>query len=372
MKSNQRSTAEETTMRSVQCMYLGGVDLLLHPRPERIVQVLVASKYRNCNLNIGTFVTCLPFPGLLCLLIVSVSSGPLYVQRGSDIIGCNMKCPNDDDKVTLELSRQCGGEEETLLERQCYKPSKSDGRRLRLDTGKDCWKLTSARKDDSCVYKVWCHCKLQRLMSSTVIRILDPVLISNITSTRVRLGQDMLVNVQFSGEESVVIWDVDGKPLPKRYLLMNGNRTLIIPSVQKDDGERTFWVRITNPISEETREYRLEMGDREGRPDNFSTILNVLAIQEARTPGSAGKPFFGPEKNMTRSSGFSGPPEISKMICSDLTLPSPLSHYQPQEHWERNFPIQKKSGVKLGKKCWILEDRTDILARFTRLMPNIN
>ncbi|KAM5125357.1 uncharacterized protein ACMZJ9_022249 [Mantella aurantiaca] len=194
--------------------------------------------------------------GLLCLLIISVSSEELYVQRGSDITVCDMKCPDDD--VTLELYRQCGGEEKTLLENHCYiNYTKSHDPRLQLDTGSGCWKLTSARKEDSCVYNVWCYCNLQRLMSSTDIRILDPVLISNITHNSSRLGQDTAVRVQFSGEESAVTWEEDGEPLPERYRLIDDNMTLIIPSVQRDDAERTFLVRIANPVSEEIREYRL-------------------------------------------------------------------------------------------------------------------
>ncbi|PIO22394.1 hypothetical protein AB205_0133600, partial [Aquarana catesbeiana] len=54
---------------------------------------------------------------------------------------------------------------------------------------------------------------------------------------------------------------VDGEPLPERYRLIDDNRTLIIPSVQRDDAERRFRVRITNPVSEEIREYRLEIRD---------------------------------------------------------------------------------------------------------------
>ncbi|KAM5180825.1 uncharacterized protein ACMZJ9_001392 [Mantella aurantiaca] len=200
---------------------------------------------------------CLLFPGLLYILIISVSSGPVYVQRGSDITACDMKCPYDD--VTLELYRQCGKEKEkTLLENHCYyNHTKSHDPRLRLDPGSGCWKLTSARKDDSCVYKVWCYSIPEYLISSTDIRILDPVLIYNITSSGVRLGQDTAVRVQFSGEESHVTWEEDGEPLPERYRLIDDNRTLIIPSVQRDDAERTFRVRITNPVSEEIREYRL-------------------------------------------------------------------------------------------------------------------
>ncbi|PIO12407.1 hypothetical protein AB205_0124190 [Aquarana catesbeiana] len=89
----------------------------------------------------------------------------------------------------------------------------------------------------------------------------DPVLISNITSNCSRLGEETAVSVFFSGEESAVTWEVDGEPLPERYRLIDDNRTLIIASVQRDDAKRRFRVRITNPVSEEIREYRLEIRD---------------------------------------------------------------------------------------------------------------
>ncbi|KAM5182240.1 uncharacterized protein ACMZJ9_002624, partial [Mantella aurantiaca] len=235
---------------------------------------------------------CLLFPGLLCLLIISVSSAALYVQRGSDITVCNMKCPDDDNEVTLELYRQCGGKEKTLLENHCYyNHTKSHDPRLQLHTGSGCWKLTPARKDDTCVYKVWCHCNLQGQISSKDIRILDPVLISNITSNFSRLGQDTAVRVQFSGEESHVTWEVDGLPLPERYRLIDDNRTLIIPSVQRDDAERRFRVRITNPVSEEIRGYRLEMGDSSLNGRSAVYIL-VAAVVVASAVISAGMTVF--------------------------------------------------------------------------------
>ncbi|XP_073473590.1 uncharacterized protein [Aquarana catesbeiana] len=202
------------------------------------------------------------YGGLLYMMIISVSSGTVYVQSGSDITDCNMKCPEDNNEVTLELYRQCRGEERTLLENHCYyNHTKSHDSRLRLHTGSGCWKLTHARKEDSCVYKIWCYCVPGYLISSTEIRVLDSVLISNITSTGGRLGEETAVRVQFSGEESAVTWEVDGEPLPERYRLIDDNRTLIIPSVQRDDAERRFRVRITNPVSEEIREYRLEIRD---------------------------------------------------------------------------------------------------------------
>ncbi|XP_077335769.1 uncharacterized protein LOC143981649 [Lithobates pipiens] len=190
------------------------------------------------------------------MMIISVSSETVYVQSGSDITDCNMKCPKDD--VTVELYKVCGGEDRTLLESHCYyNNSKSRDPRLQLHTGSGCWKLRHARKEDSCVYKIWCYDIPEYLISSTEIRVLDSVLISNITSNFSRLGEEMAVIIQSSGEESYVTWEVDGEPIPERYRLIDDNRTLIIPSVQRDDAERTFRVRITNPVSEEIREYRL-------------------------------------------------------------------------------------------------------------------
>ncbi|XP_040195103.1 uncharacterized protein LOC120928078 isoform X2 [Rana temporaria] len=228
---------------------------------------------------------CLLFPGLpLCMMIISVSSGTVYIQSGSDISDCNMKCPQDD--VTVELFRQCGGEDRTLLENLCYiNFTKSHDSRLQLDTGSGCWKLTHARKSDSCVYKVWCHCAPGYLMFSTEIRVLGPVLISNITSNCSRLGEETAVSVQFSGEESAVTWEVDGEPLPERYRLIDDNRTLIIPGVQRDDAERRFRVRITNPVSEEIREYRLindtmfiRMLEAEGSDSHGRTRVGLIAV----------------------------------------------------------------------------------------------
>ncbi|KAM5179603.1 uncharacterized protein ACMZJ9_000322 [Mantella aurantiaca] len=125
--------------------------------------------------------------GLLCLLIISVSSGDLYVQRGSDITVCDMKCNQSD--ITLELYRQCGGEEKTLLEHEChYNHTTSYDPRLQLHTGSGCWKLTSAMKNDSCVYKIRRYrINTQTVISSTDIRILDSDLL-NRRNGRVRVS----------------------------------------------------------------------------------------------------------------------------------------------------------------------------------------
>ncbi|XP_077340627.1 uncharacterized protein LOC143984212 [Lithobates pipiens] len=192
------------------------------------------------------------------MMIISVSSGTVYVQSGSDITDCNMKCPLKEGK--MELYRQCGEKEKTMIEYfPHYKYTNYHDSRIRLHAGSGCWKLTHIRKDDSCVYETWCYIYNDKdyLLSSTEIRVLDPVLISNITSNFNRFGEEMAVSIQFSGEESAVTWEVDREPIPERYRLIDDNRTLIIPSVQRDDPERRFRVRITNPVSEEIREYQL-------------------------------------------------------------------------------------------------------------------
>ncbi|PIO12850.1 hypothetical protein AB205_0005200, partial [Aquarana catesbeiana] len=56
---------------------------------------------------------------------------------------------------------------------------------------------------------------------------------------------------------------------------IDDNRTLIIPSVQRDDAERRFRVRITNPVSEEIREYRLEIRDL---PSYYRRSLMFLIV----------------------------------------------------------------------------------------------
>ncbi|XP_077335504.1 uncharacterized protein LOC143981509 [Lithobates pipiens] len=152
-----------------------------------------------------------------------------------------------------------GGVVGTLLELYCedLHTKNNDKNRLHLHTGSGCWKLTQTGRRDSCVYILEFHSNPTKQLSSTEIRVLDPVLISNISSNFSRLGEEVAVSVQFSGEESAVTWEVDGEPLPERYRLIDDNRTLIIPSVQRDDAERRFRVRITNPVSEEIREYRL-------------------------------------------------------------------------------------------------------------------
>ncbi|CAI9538792.1 unnamed protein product [Staurois parvus] len=169
-----------------------------------------------------------------------------------------MPCRHPDD--SLELYRECGGmDKEGLLMILCHSnSSKRSNPRILQDTSSQCWTLPDGGRNDSCLYRIhYLSAGIPDHM--TDIRVLDPVLISNITNNCSRLGEDMAVSVQFFGEKSAVTWEVDGEPLPERYRLIDDNRTLIIPSVQRDDAERRFRVRITNPVSEEIREYRLKV-----------------------------------------------------------------------------------------------------------------
>ncbi|XP_066455378.1 uncharacterized protein [Eleutherodactylus coqui] len=172
-----------------------------------------------------------------------------------------MRCPHTRD--VLQLNRECGAVESKLLELWCdnmWSYNHWDPR-LHLNTSSGCWRLTDARKDDSCLYVLWRHNRSGGFRRSTDITVLDPVLISNITSNSSRLGQDIAVSVQFSGEETAVTWEVDGGCLPDRYWLLDDNGTLIIPSAQREDAGRRLCVRITNPVSEETQEHLLEITD---------------------------------------------------------------------------------------------------------------
>ncbi|XP_068122382.1 uncharacterized protein [Hyperolius riggenbachi] len=172
-----------------------------------------------------------------------------------------MKCP--DELPILLLSRRCGEKEEELLLLDCLTQlTKPLDPRLHLNISSGCWTLPQAGRGDSCVYEVRDRGDRDKVLTSTSIRVLDPVLIYNISRNSSRLGEDIAVTVQFSGEESHVTWELDGGRLPERYRLIDDNRTLIIPSVQRDDAERTFRVRVTNPVSEEVRNHQLEIWDQ--------------------------------------------------------------------------------------------------------------
>ncbi|KAG9465797.1 hypothetical protein GDO78_017716, partial [Eleutherodactylus coqui] len=70
----------------------------------------------------------------------------------------------------------------------------------------------------------------------------------------------------------------DGGSLPHRYLLIDDNRTLIIPSTQREDAGRRLRVRITNPVSEETQEYLLEITGPLSLTLRISLVAAALAV----------------------------------------------------------------------------------------------
>ncbi|XP_077340625.1 uncharacterized protein LOC143984209 [Lithobates pipiens] len=205
----------------------------------------------------------------------------VYVKTGSEFGLCDMKCPQRSG--VLQLFPPC---QMNLAEVHCdsLKVGGHPEPRFQLNTSSGCWKMRDLRKEDSCEYIVWYNphngWNQVRHLSSTHISVLDPVLITNITSNFSRLGEEVAVSVQFSGEESAVTWEVDGEPIPERYRLIDDNRTLIIPGVQRDDAERRFRVRITNPVSEEIREYRLEIGETDSlnRRSRVSILAAVICV----------------------------------------------------------------------------------------------
>ncbi|XP_073470620.1 uncharacterized protein [Aquarana catesbeiana] len=89
----------------------------------------------------------------------------------------------------------------------------------------------------------------------TVLIIPDQVLNFNIFTSSSLQGLNMTVSVYYSA--GPVTLEENGEPLR----LIDDNRTLIIPSVQRDDAERRFRVRITNPVSEEIWDCQLNIGD---------------------------------------------------------------------------------------------------------------
>ncbi|XP_066457617.1 uncharacterized protein [Eleutherodactylus coqui] len=201
-----------------------------------------------------------------------------YVRRGSDITDCSIKCPHTGD--VLQLYRECGDEETKLLELWCDNSWSYNhwDPRLHLNTSSGCWRLTDARKDDSCLYVLWRHNPSVGFRRSTAITVLDPVLIYNITSNSSRLGQDIAVSVHFSGERTAVTWEVDGGSLPHRYRLIDDNKTLIIPSAQREDAGRRLNVWVRNPVSEETREYLLEITGPRTLTLQLSLVAAALAV----------------------------------------------------------------------------------------------
>ncbi|XP_077335743.1 uncharacterized protein LOC143981625 [Lithobates pipiens] len=142
----------------------------------------------------------------------------------------------------------------------------------------------------------------------------------------------MAVSVQFSGKESAVTWEEDGEPIPERYRLIDDNRTLIIPSVQRDDAERRFRVRITNPVSEEIREYQLEIGDSEL---NFRTLpvhpmaagisIHIqMCCKEERKDVPLSIMEVGCEQPNNKSSSIHGMPEVPPRNIMEFGYGQPI------------------------------------------------
>ncbi|KAG9465706.1 hypothetical protein GDO78_017867, partial [Eleutherodactylus coqui] len=294
---------------------------------------------------------------LILQILSSVSS--VYVRRGSDITDCSMKCPHTRD--VLQLDRECGAEETKLLELWCDNSWSNNhfGPRLHLNTSSGCWRLADARKDDSCLYVLWRHNSSGGLRRSTAITVLDPVLISNITSNSSRLGQDIAVSVQFSGEEAAVTWEVDGGSLPHRYQLIDDSRMLIIPSAQREDGGRRLHVRITNPVSEETWEYLLGITGPRSLTLRLSLVAAALAVVILLSAGiflcckrknmAASKD--GEMKKMDGHSEEDGdPPRADQSDSPDVTR----EHLYPQSSLQTTVGQNSYTVVKSPKKSSFL------------------
>ncbi|XP_044140067.1 uncharacterized protein LOC122930624 isoform X2 [Bufo gargarizans] len=207
-------------------------------------------------------------------------TGKVYVRRGSDISDCDMKCLQKDG--VLKLHRECEDEKQILVSLYCHRLILENQfeSRLHLDTNSGCWTLKDAGKEDSCVYNVILYRSQERVLHSTDVTVLDPVLITSITSNSSRLGEDIAVSVHFSGEETAVTWEVDGRRLLNRYHLIDDNRTLIIHRAQKDDAGRRLGVRITNPVSNETWEYELHITvSRSSDEILLASVLPVFGVK---------------------------------------------------------------------------------------------
>ncbi|KAG9465195.1 hypothetical protein GDO78_018695 [Eleutherodactylus coqui] len=111
---------------------------------------------------------------VLVVLIIQILSSvsTVYVRRGSDITDCSMKCPHTRD--VLQLDRECGAGETKLLELWCDNSWSHNhwDPRLHLNTSSGCWRLTDARKNDSCLYVLWRHNRSGGVRRSTAITVL--------------------------------------------------------------------------------------------------------------------------------------------------------------------------------------------------------
>ncbi|XP_075429143.1 cell adhesion molecule CEACAM1-like isoform X1 [Ascaphus truei] len=195
---------------------------------------------------------------------------------------CDVICPHTGGVLTLDcrpgrpmLDMFCNDHHTKIYDNYKY--------RLHLNTSSGCWVLRDARKEDSGVYEIRFHSSAEKLLKSTQISVIDPVVIYNITSNSSLLGSDVSLHVLFSGEETTVTWEVDGGALPGRYQLSDRKRTLLIPSAQRGDDGRRFSVGVTNPVSEDSREYVLQLIDN-GSSNQLSAgavagvVVGILVI----------------------------------------------------------------------------------------------
>ncbi|XP_053561771.1 uncharacterized protein LOC128652832 [Bombina bombina] len=199
-----------------------------------------------------------------------------YVRVGSDVSFCGLRCPNLYGVLELYCKPRT-----PLLALHCddnYTNVRDNFiNRLDLNISSGCCVLREAQKEDTCVYEIEFHSSPTRILRSTPITVIEPVVISNITSNSSEPGSDISLHVLFSGEETTVTWEMDSEDVPARYQLRDQNRTLIIPSAQREDAGKRFMVRVTNPVSEGTWEHVLEIrGDSEHLESHFSRRLGTL------------------------------------------------------------------------------------------------
>ncbi|MEE6516348.1 hypothetical protein FKM82_025736, partial [Ascaphus truei] len=208
------------------------------------------------------------------LITASAAAQTHHVSVGSQIPICGLVCPHPGGVLTLDCR-----EGAPVLEIICPGDhSKIYGGytgRLFLNTSSGCCILSAARKEDTCVYDIALLRSTTQLLSSTHVRVMDPVIILNITSNSSLLGLDVSLRVIISGEEATVTWKVDGGVLPDRYKLSDRNRTLLIPHAQREDAGRRFSVRAANPVNAQIGEHVLVF-EESGSPHILHKVLGGI------------------------------------------------------------------------------------------------
>ncbi|XP_068122514.1 uncharacterized protein [Hyperolius riggenbachi] len=236
--------------------------------------------------------------GLLYLVTPSDAlspTPPIYVQTGHNITLCNMFCPPAQGR--LELVRNCNDTGRgQLLSLDCekhhaYSPGSShrlrasansgfsqhlrasanpdpaldfsanfSDSRLSLDLHSGCWTLTHAEKEDTCVYEVWyTSASGGHLLSSTTIRVLNPVRIFGVNIIGKSVGDDITLTANLSGDEISIDWFVDGAKPPPRFEAEDSRVTLTVKSVERDDATKFIEVKINNPVSSDSHRFRLQI-----------------------------------------------------------------------------------------------------------------